>query len=329
MQSEIMIHVIRGNTVESIHRGHAAVIRNQGKLIGHVGNPGCETYIRSTAKLLQAIPVIESDAAERFGFTPAEIALMCASHNGEEQHAAGVRSMLAKIGLDETALQCGIHDPYDAASVMEIRQNGLSPTRVHNNCSGKHAGMLALAVHQGHSFEGYMNKEHPVQQSMLAAISAMADYPEERISIGVDGCGVPVFVLPLHRLAMAYSRLAGTVRGAASTILESIASHPYELAGRARFDTQLVQATGGRIIGKMGAEGMYAAVHRAEGTGIAVKIEDGSSRALYPAVMEIMKQLQWLRPEEERELASFHCPLLHNRAGEPIGRLEPVLRIRR
>jgi L-asparaginase II len=329
MQSEIMIHVIRGNTVESIHRGHAAVIRNQGKLIGHVGNPGYETYIRSTAKPLQAITVIESGAADRFGFTPAEIALMCASHNGENQHVAGVRSMLAKIGLDEASLQCGIHDPYDAASAMEIRQAGLSPTRLHNNCSGKHAGMLALAVHRGDSIEGYTSKEHPVQQSMLSSISAMADYPQERISIGVDGCGVPVFVLPLHRLAMAYSRMAGTTQAAASTIIQAIASHSYELAGRGRFDTRLAQATSGRIIGKMGAEGMYAAVHREEGTGMAIKIEDGSSRALYPAVMEIMIQLEWLRPEEKRELASFHCPLLHNRAGDPVGRLESVLRIRR
>jgi L-asparaginase II len=334
MQSEIMVKVLRADHVESIHRGHAAIIHNQGRLLGYIGNPGFVTYMRSTAKLFQAIPVITSGAVDRFDFTDEELALMCASHNGEDKHVATARTMLAKLGLSEDDLLCGAQYPFQVESTVNQPQASTKPTRLHNNCSGKHAGMLAYAKHLELSTHDYLSLTHPLQQSILSVISTIADYPEGRIAVAIDGCGVPTFALPLHHLALAFSRLASRQAAnsqseAAARLLEAITAHPFAVAGSGRFDTRLAEVTQGRIIGKMGAEGVYAAVHRSDGIGLAVKIGDGSKRALYPAVLEIMQQLGWLSSQEQLELESFHSPVLYNGLGEPIGQLLPSIQIKR
>lgn len=324
----LLVRVYRGSLVESAHRGHAAVVTSQGKLAAYLGDPGQMIYARSSAKPLQAIPVVESGAADRFGLTPSEVALICASHGGEERHVAGVRSMLSKIGHGEVCLQCGPHEPLHADSARSLRAAGQPPLRVHNNCSGKHAGMLALAAHLGVSSEGYLQPEHPVQRRMLETIAGMTGLGAADIPLGVDGCGVPVYALPLMRLACAYARLAGggslppERAEACRRIVAALAGHPFELAGTDRFDTALIEATSGRVIGKMGAEGVYGAVDTASGDGMAVKIEDGSKRALHPTVVELMRQCGWITAEERGKLARFHAPSVTNWRGDEVGRIE-------
>lgn len=326
-----LVHITRGAIVESIHRGHIAVADTDGKTIAGAGNPDYVTYARSSAKLIQAIPVVASGAAKRFGFTSQEIAILCASHGGEAQHVDTVTSMLAKIGIVPDALRCGAHAPYHKPSADALMHEGRKPTSLHNNCSGKHTGMLALSVYLEAPLETYLEPEHPTQKKMRSAFAAFAGVPEERIAIGVDGCGVPVYGLPLKHLAQAFARLGKPSEplpvDACNTIIDSIAKHPVMIAGTGRFDSALIEATGGRVIGKMGAEGVFAVTKPGSGLGMACKIEDGSGRAMYPAVTEALLQLDWISGEEAQRLSDFHHPVVRNWAGTEVGRTFPVFEL--
>jgi L-asparaginase II len=332
--SDIAVRVSRGPITESIHRAHIAVMHVQGKLLHELGNPKFLTFARSTAKLIQALPVIESGAADRFSFTDGEIALLCASHGGEEEHVSTAGSILAKLGLGAEHLQCGIHEPLHLPTTLRMRAQHLAPTSLHNNCSGKHSGMLALATHTDVSHEHYLQFEHPVQQQMLQAVSEMSELPAGSIKIGVDGCGVPVFGMGIDRLALAFARL-GCPDGlpearvsACKRIVTAIRKHPYNLAGSDRFDTRLIEVTQGRVIGKMGAEGIFALTVPESGIGMVVKIEDGNERALYPAVTEALRQLDLLNSAELEALSSFHVPTLRNWQGTEVGRIRPEFQLR-
>ena len=332
--SEPMVRIHRGPITECIHRGHAAVVSAKNELLYEWGDAHLVTFARSTAKLIQALPVLESGAANRFGFTEAEIALLCASHSGEAEHVSAVLSVLTKLGRTADDLQCGVHEPYHKASAEAMRKSLTAPTSLHNNCSGKHAGMLALAVHQEAALDNYLSIDHPVQQRMLEAVSAMSGAPREQIHLGIDGCGVPVFGMGIHQLALAYARL-GRPDGlptdreeACRRLIAAIRKHPYYLAGSERFDTALIQATNGRIIGKMGAEGVFALTVPDEGLGVVLKIEDGAQRALYPAAVEILAQLELLREAELEALAAYHKPLIYNWQGTVVGRIEPDFKLR-
>lgn len=335
MNQNPVITVYRGAMPESEHRVHLAAVTLGGALIASCGEPYRPTFARSSAKPLQAIPLVESGGADDYGLTDAELALVCASHNGEALHVEIAAGLLAKLGLDASALQCGAHDPYHKPSADALRAAGTLPTALHNNCSGKHAGMLALAKTIGAPTEGYLAADHPVQQRMLAAVSAMSGVPAGEIRLGVDGCGVPVFGLPLAALALAFARL-GTpeelvpARAAACRrIVEAIRAHPECLAGDDRFDTRLIRATRGRLVGKLGAEGVFAVTVTDAGLGLAVKIGDGSVRALYPAVTEALLQLGWLDQAEAQELGEFHRPVLRNWQGTAVGRIEPEFKLER
>ena len=205
--SDAIVRVYRGAITESIHRVHLAVMDTQGTLLHSAGDPHFLTFARSTAKLIQALPVIESGAADHFGLTEAEIALCCASHNGEAEHVGAAQGILGKLGYHSMHLQCGAHEPYHAPTAQAMRDRGEAPSTLHNNCSGKHSGMLALSSYLGASPDHYMSLEHPVQQLMLEAVSAMSDVPKAQMELGIDGCGVPVFGMPLDRLALAFARL--------------------------------------------------------------------------------------------------------------------------
>lgn len=327
--SESLVHVTRGPLTESVHRGHIAVVDAGGGLLYRAGAPETVTFARSAAKPLQALPVVEAGAADAFGFTGEELALLCASHNGETIHVETAARLLGKIGLDESYLQCGAHYPFHRPTAYAMRARGEKPTSLHNNCSGKHSGMLALAVAMKVPLDTYLSPEHPVQQRMLAAVSDMCGVPSENIAIGVDGCGVPVFGMPVTALATAYARLGKPDafgeerRDSCRRIVEAIRSHPQYLAGDDRFDTQLVRATGGRIIGKMGAEGVFAMTVPERGWGIAVKIEDGAQRALYSTAAEALRQLGLLSDEELAELGEFHKPTQRNWQGTEVGSIVP------
>lgn len=327
--SNTIVRVYRGNITESIHRVHLAVVNNQGSLLHGAGDPQLLTFARSTAKLIQALPVIESGAADHFGLGDAEIALCCASHNGEAEHVSAAQGILGKLGFHHEHLQCGAHEPYHAPTAQAMRERGEAPTTLHNNCSGKHSGMLALCAHLGASPDTYMSLQHPVQQLMLEAVCAMSDIPKSQMELGIDGCGVPVFGMPINHLALAFARLGSPealpeVRAnACQRIVAAVRKYPQYLAGSDRFDTQLIEVTQGRIIGKMGAEGIFALTVPEKGLGLVLKIEDGNQRALYPAVVEALKQLDLLSAAEISQLAAFHTPTVHNWQGTEVGIIRP------
>jgi L-asparaginase II len=327
--SNTIVRICRGSITESIHRVHLAVVNAQGALLHGAGDPQLLTFARSTAKLIQALPVIESGAAEHFGLQDAEISLCCASHNGEAEHASTAQGILGKLGFHHEYLQCGAHEPYHAPTAKAMRERGEAPTTLHNNCSGKHSGMLALCAHLGASPDTYMSIQHPVQQLMLEAVCAMSDMPKPQMQLGIDGCGVPVFGMPINHLALAFARL-GRPDGvpqkranACQRIVAAVRKYPQFLAGSDRFDTRLIEVTSGRIIGKMGAEGIFALTIPEQGLGFVLKIEDGNQRAMYPAVVEALKQLSLLSESEISELASFHAPTVHNWQGTEVGIIRP------
>ncbi|MBD0379327.1 asparaginase [Paenibacillus sedimenti] len=327
--SDMTVRIYRGPITESIHRFHLAVVNTDGALLHQAGDPHLLTFARSTAKLIQTLPVIESGAADHFGLGDAEIALCCASHNGEAEHVSAARGILGKLGYTHEHLQCGAHEPYHAPTAQAMREQGITPTTLHNNCSGKHSGMLALSAHLHAAPDTYMSIEHPVQQLMLEAVCAMSGVPQELMHLGIDGCGVPVFGMPIDRLALAFARLgspAGLAEARASAcrrIVAAVRKYPQFLAGSDRFDTRLIEVTGGRIIGKMGAEGIFALTMPEEGIGFVLKVEDGNQRAMYPAVVEALKQLGLLKESEVSALAAYHTPTIHNWQGTEVGRIQP------
>ncbi|GAB2702422.1 asparaginase [Paenibacillus thermoaerophilus] len=332
--TELLLQVFRGGSVESAHRGSIAVADAAGRLIAGIGEPDAYIYARSTAKPLQAAAVVASGAADRFCFSPEELALMCASHGGEPEHERTVRSMLEKMGLTPESLECGPQEPFHRESAHRLIRDGVPFSAAHNNCSGKHAGMIALALQLGVPVSAYVSRQHPVQAAMLEAVAEICGVPAERITLGVDGCGVPVFGLPLSSLARGFARW-GTGDGLPLPLAEAclrlrraIADHPFHLAGTGRFDTALIEATGGRLIGKMGAEGVFALAVPEKGIGIAVKIADGAERSLYPVVAETLVQLGLLTEDEQRRLASYRRPPVLNRRGETVGELRPSFELR-
>ena len=327
-----LVEVWRGPLVESRHRGHLAAVDDRGYTIASLGWPETVTYVRSSGKPFQAIPVIVSGAAERFGFTEQEIAIACGSHSGEPIHLDTVRSMLAKIGLDESALKCGVHEPFSAEVARQLARNQDPPNVLHNNCSGKHAAMLALAVHIGAATESYDDRDNPVQQMISRTFADFSGVPLQQIAIGVDGCGVPVFGMPVRAMALMYARLVApdsfdaATRDACQQITKAMIAFPEMVGGtKDRLDTELIKAAQGRLISKIGAEGVYTvgvlpSPEWPNGLGLALKIEDGDDhRARPPAVIEALRQLGVLAESELSALASYAPITIRNRRGDRVG----------
>ena len=328
-----LVEVWRGPIVESRHRGHLTAVEGTGDTVASLGLPETVTYVRSSGKPFQAIPVIALGAAERFGFTEQEIAIACGSHSGESIHVDTVRSMLAKIGLDESALKCGVHEPFSAEVARELSRNQKPPSVLQNNCSGKHAAMLALAVHVGAPTGTYDDWRNPVQQLIAKTVADFSDIPLEQIAVGVDGCGVPVFGIPVRAIALMYARLVSpsktfdaATRTACRRIIKAMIDFPEMVGGtKDRLDTELIKAGRGRLISKIGAEGVYTvgvlpSADWPNGLGLALKIEDGDDhRARPPAVIEALKQLNVLATDELTALASYAPTVINNRRGERVG----------
>lgn len=328
-----LVEVWRGPIIESRHRGHLTAVDGRGADIAALGLPETVTYVRSSGKPFQAIPLVVSGAADRFGFTEQEIAIACGSHSGESIHVDTVRSMLDKIGLDESALRCGVHEPFSADVSRELTRNQKSPSVLQNNCSGKHAGMLALALHVGAPTGTYDDWDNPVQQAIGATVADFSDIPLEQIAIGVDGCGAPVFGIPVRAMALMYARLVAPsdsfserTRDACRRIVKAMIEFPLMIGGtKDRLDTELIKAGKGRLISKIGAEGVYTvgvlpSREWPNGLGLALKIEDGDDhRARPPAVIEALRQLDVLASNELAALASYAPTVIRNRRGERVG----------
>lgn len=330
---EPLVAATRGGLIESIHYGHWAVVDPAGRLVDSGGDPSCPTYLRSCAKPLQALAVIETGAAQGFGFTEAELAAMCGSLNGQDFQVAVVREILRKIGLDESYLKCGSQRPSHRPTAAELRRLGPPMESVYNNCVAKHAGMLALCQHLGHPTENYDSSDHPVQRLILTIIAETCAVPSKQIGIGVDGCGVPVFRLPLKNLARAYGGLADPGRSgwgeprqaAARRLVKACLAHPEMIAGDERLCTDLMRAAPGRLLAKVGGEGSYAVAWPERGLGMALKVTDGAMRALGPAIVGWLRHLGALSDDEVQALASHARPPIKNHRGRIVGELGPLL----
>jgi L-asparaginase II len=329
-----MIRVMRGGLLESLHRGHLAVVRPDGALLDALGDPDFPTFLRSAAKPFQAVPVVEDGAFERFSFTPRELAAMCGSLSGQDFHVEAVSSILSKIGVSETALQCGVHPPSHRPTAKKLLESGEKPRPIHNNCSGKHAAMLALCVFHNWDTEDYVSSAHPVQVHIKRFVAECCGLSPEELGEGTDGCGVPVFRAPLRAVARGYARLAWPEGDetlpekrikAIRLLVKACVENPEMVAGDERICTDVMRAAPGRVFAKTGSEGSYGISLLEGGLGIAFKIEDGSMRALPSAVVEILLRTGTLRNGEERALASYHCQVLKNHRKEKVGVIEPCL----
>jgi L-asparaginase II len=322
-QTETLVEVTRGGRMESEHRGAIAVVDAAGKLIAHVGDVQLASYLRSSAKPFQLLPLVERGGADRFGLTSAELAVIAGSHSGETHHVAAVQAILNKIGLREDALQCGIHIPFNAAAAKALRTEGYEPSILHNNCSGKHAGMLAQAVDRGLSTHDYLDPQHPVQVTIRQRFAELSGLTFDQIGVGVDGCSAPCFAMPLRAAALAFARLAGARDDGLSRVARAMLDHPEMVAGEGRIDTDLMRAVPGRLVSKGGAEGYHGmGLIRPDGSawGIAIKIADGDGkRGGHPAIIEVLRQLGVLDDAALAQLQSYHTWPVTNHRGLEVG----------
>jgi L-asparaginase II len=325
MSEPVLVEVLRGAQIESRHRGAVCVVDADGGLVFSRGDVRRPIFPRSAVKALQALVLVESGAAD--DFNQQELALACASHSGEPGHVAVVEKMLARNGFDASALRCGAHWPINQAAGQALARAGQTPTALHNNCSGKHAGFLCAACALGAALDAYAAQEHPVQRAVKAILEDLggAPIPDERRA--TDGCSVPTFAMPLADLARAFARLGsgqglGPVRRqAAGRLLTACMAEPWFTAGTGRFCTEVMTALAGAAYLKTGAEGVYAAAVPALGLGIAVKAEDGAGRA---AEVILAATLTRLLPAQGDTLWRFANPVLRNWNGLEVGALRPA-----
>lgn len=333
MEAEILVRVIRGYITESVHRGHLLIIDGAGNEIVSLGNPETVCFIRSSAKPFQAIPFLLSGAAERFGFSDMEIALACASHSGEKIHVETAAKMLEKTGLSEADLRCGAHLPFDEKCAEEMIRNSEKPTQLHNNCSGKHAAMLAFAKHIGADIKTYEQNKNPIQQAILETISRFTETPPNEIPIAVDGCAAPNFALSIRAMAKGFVKLVfppanfdEDLREACRKIITAMMNYPEFVGGSERLDTLLMNAARGRIISKIGAEGVWLcgvlpSPEFKKGLGIAMKIEDGDDkRARAVVAVEVLRQLGIFNSETLTNISPLP---IKNRRGDLVGNVVP------
>jgi L-asparaginase II len=332
MQFHVDVIVWRGGIAESRHRVRVALAT-----AGAAAKPAIErdddlvTTLRSAAKPFQLLPLVERGHADHWGWSDAQLALMAASHTGSPAHLESVRGILQRIGVSEQRLACGTHEPIDPVSRAYYLAHPEDRSAVYHNCSGKHAGMLCLALSEGWPLEGYEQAEHPVQRLMHRTVADVCGMAPENVAIAIDGCSVCVFGLPLSAMALGYARLASaTAAGDArerslARIRDAMSTNPEMVGGAGRLSTELMRAARGRILAKGGAEGLECIGIPERGLGIAVKAEDGDSRPLGPAVIALLERLGVYGSEELAALESFHHPVLVNAAGRRVGRLEAVV----
>ncbi|HEY9401957.1 MAG TPA: asparaginase [Pyrinomonadaceae bacterium] len=336
-----LVEVTRGSITESRHRGHVVAVDGDGQIVARLGAPEVVTYLRSSAKPLQAVPLVSTGAADRFNFTPQELAVACGSHSGEPLHEETVAAMLAKTGLSPGALKCGIHEPFGKEPTLELRRRGEKPRVLQNNCSGKHTGMLALALHLGGAPETYDQPDNPAQLAIARTVAQFSGVPPEEIAVGVDGCGVPVFGVSVRAMALTYARLVAPpdsfdqqTRDASARIVAAMRAHPELVGGtRERLDTELMRAASG-VISKVGAEGVYTvgvqpSARWPRGLGLALKIEDGEDRRARPTVViESLRQLGVLDDAALERLARYARFVVLNHRKDEVGEVRASFELR-
>jgi L-asparaginase II len=345
-----VLNVWRGPVLECVHFGAITVVDPNGKLRYHYGDPQLVTYLRSTAKPFQALPFVEAGGVEKFNLTEKELAILCASHDGTDEHVATLQGIQKKVGILESELQCGTHPPFSKPTQKQLALAGEEPTQNRHNCSGKHTGMLSFATLLGADKKTYLEVNHPVQHAILKTFSEMVDVPLDEIPLGIDGCSAPVFAAPLLNSALGFARLAdprnlSEKRGeACRKITRAMMAHPEMIAGPGDFDTTLMQVGAGKIFAKSGAEGFLgigllpgATGAGSQALGIAIKIMDGDigstfrpeaktneGRARPIVALEVLRQLGALDADQLKEMASFDARPQHNWRHLEVGRFEPA-----
>jgi len=326
----VLIEVTRGDMVESRHRAAVAVVDAQGAVALSAGDIDRPVYPRSAIKPLQALAFVEAGAADRYGLGPPEIALACASHSAEPAHVALVQAWLTRIGCAPADLECGAHPPVNPAAARALVAAGQEPGPQHNNCSGKHAGFLTLARHHGIATAGYIGIEHPVQRAVRAVLSEMVGLDLAGAPVGIDGCGIPQYGIPLRAIARGMARLAddgalgAARRDAARRVRHAMAAHPLLTSGTGRYCKRLMDALGDRALVKTGAEGVYAAALPGRGLGIALKVDDGAGRAAEVAIAHVLDRLGVIGAADRVVLGDALAPPVLNVAGRTVGIVRPV-----
>ncbi len=330
----VLVETTRGGIVESFHRGAFAVIDGAGGVVASAGDIDRPVFARSSVKVLQALPLVASGAADRFGLTDAQLALACASHNGEPEHVATARAMLQQAGVDADALECGAHWPYRENFQRDMAQRGETPSALHNNCSGKHAGFVCLGCLMAEGADrraflrGYVKPEHPVMREVSAALQAATGFDLSRTAVGTDGCSIPTYAIPLRHLALAFARVAGGPglseghARAARRLRAAVAKAPFMVAGSGRFDTRVMERLGERVFCKVGAEGFYCAAFPEAGLGVALKMDDGNNARACEAAMAALILRHVRLDDAERGFVQGLADLpLVNWNGIEVGRL--------
>ncbi len=330
MENPVLVNVIRRDRVESTHRGSAVVVDGRDQIVFSVGNPERMIYPRSSLKYFQAIPLLESGAAARFNLSDKEIALACASHNAERFHADAVTAWLARLDLDQNALECGVSLPLNETAAHELIAAGEQPGRAHHNCSGKHTGMLTLARHLETEIKGYSDYHHPTQKAWMQVLGELIEADISGLHWERDGCGLPAICMPMQQLALAFARFANldTIPGsrgqAMSSILGAITAHPEMIAGTGRCCTALIKHTSGKVMVKTGAEGVFAGCIPDRGLGFALKIDDGASRGSEVALGALLKKLDAIESDLDAPLAPWFRPEVRNSQDWVTGSIEPA-----
>lgn len=350
-----ILAVYRGAVMECVHSGAVAITDNQGKLLFSYGDVSVVTYLRSSAKPFQAIPFVEMGGVERFGLTEKELAILCSSHSGTDEHVDVLQSIHKKTGINESELQCGVHPPYHKPTAKALVLQGVDPTPIRHNCSGKHTGMLALAKMLGAPRESYLEVSNPVQQYILKTFSEMVDVPIDEIQLGTDGCSAPVFAIPLRNAALGFARLMDPAglpdkrREACRKITQAMTNNPEMVAGPGMLDSEVMRVASGKIVVKGGAEGFMSlgiqagvTAINAPALGIAIKIADGDisgnfrvnaetneGRVRPIVVMETLRQIHALTPAQEKELGIFAARPQYNWRKIEVGRYEPIFELQK
>lgn len=319
-----LIDTFRGGTLECRHFGAVAVTDTRGRVVAHAGDPHWLTFTRSTLKALQALPFVQGGGPAKFGFSERQLAMLCASHNGEPQHVDEVQGMLERVGLDHRALQCGCHVPmYAELGVGPAPAPGSFDER-HHNCSGKHAGFLAWCMQHGEPVGRYLETGHPLQQAIRRDVARAAGVAPEQMKAGTDGCSAPNYAMPLSNLARAYARLASGERdpefgGSFAALSRAMTAHPDLVSGTGRNDLAFMQVGRGDWVTKVGADGVQAVGSVSRGQAFAIKVIDGNKTALYAATVEVLEQLGWLDERQREELRPWRAAEIASVRGVVVG----------
>ncbi|MER8521508.1 asparaginase [Mesorhizobium sp. M0644] len=330
MANPVLVEVLRGAIVESAHRGAVAVFDADGKPVWEIGDTAQPVFPRSAVKAIQALPLVESGAADAYGFGDRELALACASHSGEPPHVELARAMLAKAGLDETALECGAHWPSSHGATLALARAGRAPNTLHNNCSGKHSGFLCTCVHSGIAHRGYVKAGHASQEMVREAMQAVTGAAHDADHRGTDGCSIPTYAVPLRSFALGFARMATgagfePVRArAAKRLLSACMAEPFFVAGTGRSDVAMMEAAPGGIFVKGGAEGVFCAALPELGLGIALKCDDGAGRAAEVMVAAVLAKLLHADQALAAKLIEQANPPIESRIGAKVGALRPT-----